>query len=75
MNPKNDKILNAEQLAKFFGVSDQTIWRWCKSGKIPAFKISSQWKVRRSDLNKIINQKVTGKPGKVAKRPAGPTLF
>ncbi|MBX4204990.1 MAG: helix-turn-helix domain-containing protein [Candidatus Doudnabacteria bacterium] len=67
---KDDKILNVEELAKFFGVSTQTIWRWCKTGKIPAFKIGSQWKIRQSDLNKIINQKVS-KQGK----PANPALF
>ncbi|MBI4049555.1 MAG: helix-turn-helix domain-containing protein [Candidatus Doudnabacteria bacterium] len=56
---KDDRILGVEQLAKFFGVTDQTIWRWCKAGKIPAFKIGAQWKIRQSDLNKIINQKLT----------------
>ena len=61
MQGKDDKIMNVEQLAKFFGVSDQTIWRWCKSGKIPAFKIGAQWKIRQSDINKIINQKITSK--------------
>lgn len=58
---KDDKIMNVEQLAKFFRVSNQTIWRWCKAGKIPAFKIGAQWKIRQSDINKIINQKVTKK--------------
>jgi excisionase family DNA binding protein len=71
MSVKGDKILGVEELAKFFGVSDQTIWRWCKSGKLPAFKIGSQWKIRQSDLNRAINQKVTKtKPGK-----NHPTLF
>lgn len=56
---KDDKIMGVEQLAKFFGVTNQTIWRWCKAGKIPAFKIGAQWKIRQSDLNKIINQKLT----------------
>jgi excisionase family DNA binding protein len=77
MNPKevkmlgkDDKILGVEQLAKFFGVSDQTIWRWCKSGKLPAFKIGSQWKIRQSDLNRIINQKLSRKP-----KQNNPTLF
>lgn len=60
---KEDKILNVEQLAEFFGVSDQTIWRWCKSGKLPAFKIGSQWKIRQSDLNRIINQKLNKNNG------------
>lgn len=61
MNNKDDKILSVEQLSKFFGVTDQTIWRWCKAGKIPAFKIGAQWKIRQSDLNKIINQKIDRK--------------
>ena len=58
MLAKDDKIMGVEQLAKFFGVSDQTIWRWCKAGRLPAFKIGAQWKIRQSDLNQIINQKV-----------------
>ena len=61
MNGRDDKILGVEELAGFFGVTNQTIWRWCKAGKIPAFKIGSQWKIRQSDLNKIINQKLTRK--------------
>jgi excisionase family DNA binding protein len=63
MANRDDRILGVEELMAFFGVSDQTIWRWCKSGKIPAFKIGSQWKVRQSDLNKIINRKVNNKKG------------
>ena len=58
---REERIMNVEELAKFFGVSSQTIWRWCKSGKLPAFKIGAQWKIRQSDINKIINQKVTHK--------------
>jgi len=73
MNGKDDKILNVEELAKFFGVSAQTIWRWCKTGKIPAFKIGSQWKIRQSDLNKIINQKLTKNSG--SKKNQNPKLF
>lgn len=62
MTNKTDKILGVEELIQFFGVSDQTIWRWCKAGKLPAFKIGSQWRVRQSDLNRAINQKVNAKP-------------
>lgn len=59
MQGKDDKIMNVEELAAFFGVSNQTIWRWCKAGKLPAFKIGSQWKIRQSDINKVISQKIT----------------
>ena len=60
-----DKIMKVEELAKFFGVSNQTIWRWCKAGKLPAFKIGSQWKIRQSDINKVINHKITATKPKI----------
>lgn len=58
MAGENDKIYGAEELAKFFGVTVKTIWEWCKKGKLPAFKIGKEWKVRVADLNKTISQKV-----------------
>lgn len=53
-----DKIYNSRDLAKFFGVGEETIWDWCKNGKLPAFKIGKRWRVRVSDLQKIIDGKV-----------------
>jgi len=64
-----DKIYDTEDLAKFFGVSKKTIWAWCKRGKLPAFKIGKDWKVRVSDLNRVIAGKVN------AKHEEGKTLF
>lgn len=52
------QIYDVQKLAKFFGVSKKTIWAWCKSGKLPAFKIGKEWKVRKEDLQKLINRKV-----------------
>lgn len=53
-----DKIYGVGELAKFFGVTKKTIWEWCKKGRLPAFKIGKEWKVRVSDLNKTIVQKI-----------------
>ena len=58
MANNGDKILNVEHIAKFFGVSRKTVWEWCKHGKLPAFKIGKEWKIRQSDLQKIINHKI-----------------
>ena len=54
-----DKIYGAKELAKFFGVTEKTIWEWCRDGKLPAFKIGKEWRVRLSDLNKTIKLKTT----------------
>lgn len=66
---ERDKIYGVDDLAGFFGVTKKTIWEWCKRGKLPAFKIGKEWKVRVSDLNRIINQKIH------AKKEEGKTLF
>ncbi len=68
-----EAIYNAGRLAKFFGVTKQTIRDWCKRGKLPGFKIGKEWKVRVVDLQKMIDRKI-----KVPKESAGavtPKLF
>lgn len=59
-----DKVLDVTEIGKFFGVSKKTVWEWCREGKLPAFKIGHEWKVRQSDLQRLIDQKVTRKSRK-----------
>ncbi len=64
-----EKIYTTTELAKFFSVSEKTIWDWCKKGRLPGFKIGKEWKVRVSDLNRLITGKIN------SKTEAGKTLF
>lgn len=59
--PRKEKIYGAEELARFFAVSEKTIWEWCKKGRLPGFKIGKEWRVRAVDLQKMINQKISAK--------------
>lgn len=58
MTRDTDKIYTVAELSKFFGVAHKTIYEWCKSGKLPGFKIGKEWMVRASDLHKIIQTKI-----------------
>jgi len=58
MAKKDDMLYSAERIAKFFGVAKKTAWHWCKAGKLPAFKIGKEWKVRVSDLQRMIDRKI-----------------
>ena len=58
MARKGYMLYNAERIARFFGVAKKTAWRWCKSGELPAFKIGKEWKIRVSDLRKMIDRKI-----------------
>lgn len=50
-----DEILTAEEVAKLLKTSKQTIWTWCKKGRIPAYKMpgSRKWLVNSKDLEKL----------------------
>lgn len=78
----NNILYNAEKIAKFFGVAKKTAWQWCKTGKLPAFKIGKEWKIRVSDLQKMIDRKVRARSPRNGSRPsprgesdAAPRLF
>jgi excisionase family DNA binding protein len=58
MAQRKETIYDAGKLAKFFGVTKKTVWQWCQKGKLPAFKIGKEWKVRVADLQKMIDRKV-----------------
>ena len=52
-NPANQKeYLSVAEMASEFGIHEMTFYRMIRDKKIPAFKIGSQWRVRRTDLNK-----------------------
>jgi excisionase family DNA binding protein len=45
------KTLSITEVAKHFYVDYQTVWRWVKYGKLPAFKTpGGQWRVREEDV-------------------------
>lgn len=70
MARNRDTLYSAERIAKFFGVAKKTAWQWCKAGKLPAFKIGKEWKVRVSDLQKMIDHKIRAR-----ERDDSPRLF
>ncbi|MBU0507031.1 MAG: helix-turn-helix domain-containing protein [bacterium] len=47
-----NEYLSVADMAAEFGIHEMTFYRMIRDKKIPAFKIGSQWRVRRSDLNK-----------------------
>ena len=52
-NLANQKeYLSVADMASEFGIHEMTFYRMIRDKKIPAFKIGSQWRVRRTDLNR-----------------------
>ena len=60
-NPANQRdYLSVAEMAQEFGIHEMTFYRMIRDKKLPAFKIGSQWRIRRSDLeNWLSNQAST----------------
>jgi len=48
-----DKLLTLKETAKILRVSERTIMRYLKSGKLKASKVG-RWRIKESDLEKFL---------------------
>jgi len=48
-------LYTLREIAKILKVSEKSVYRYIKSGKLKANKIG-QWRIKESDLNKFISQ-------------------
>lgn len=55
-NQSQKEYLSVSDMAGEFGIHEMTFYRMIRDKKIPAFKIGSQWRVRRADLNKWLDE-------------------
>lgn len=53
---KLPEVLTVKQLAEFLQVSDQTITRAIKAGKLKAFKIGKDWRIEKDEVIKWLNK-------------------
>ena len=45
-----DNILTIEEVAKYLRVSDRTVYDWAQKGEIPAGKIGTVWRFKKSEV-------------------------
>jgi excisionase family DNA binding protein len=54
---QGDDLLTIGEAAEYLKLSKRTTWRWCRSGRLPAFKMGHQWRISKADLQELINAK------------------
>jgi excisionase family DNA binding protein len=52
-------FLTPKEVSDFLRVSTQTVLRWIKEGKLPAYKVGRVWRISKVDLDKWLNQQRT----------------
>jgi capsular exopolysaccharide synthesis family protein len=56
-------IFNQAEMADYLGVSRATVRRWCKSGRLPAFKSWLRWRIKEEDLQTVVGRMVCSEEG------------
>ena len=53
---KQKDLLSAEEVARYFGVGQITVYRWCKEGRLQCIKLGKHWRIRREALEDFLSQ-------------------
>lgn len=51
-----DKLLTVKETAKFFSVSDVTVWQWTKKGLLTAYKIANRKYYKQSEVENALTE-------------------
>ncbi len=49
-------ILDAEEVAKFLRLNEQTVKRLANRGELPGFKVGGRWRFKRQDIENYIEE-------------------
>ena len=55
----DDDIITIEEVAKYLRVSDRTVYDWAQKGEIPAGKIGTVWRFKKSDIINWVNERLS----------------
>ena len=51
-----DEILTLPEIAQLLKVAEKTVYTMAQRGEIPAFKVRGQWRFKRVDIDRWIEQ-------------------
>jgi PTS system nitrogen regulatory IIA component len=55
----DEPLMSVKELAEYLQVDMSTIYIWSQRGQIPAMKIGSMWRYRRSEIEDWLNERRT----------------
>lgn len=61
MTDTEGEILTLDEVAVYLKAGKRTVYRLAASGEIPAFKLGSTWRFRRSELDQWIAASISSK--------------
>ena len=63
--PQRSQVMTTQEISKYLGVHEMTVYRWLKKGVLPGFKIGGRWRSKKDVLDQYLlnrmNIKTIGK--------------
>ena len=54
-----DVIMTLEEVAKYLRVSERTVYDWAQKGELPAGKIGTVWRFKKTDIEQWVNNRLS----------------
>ena len=64
----NEATLTIKKLSKYLNVTERTIYNLLERGELPGFKVGANWRFRREDIDKWIEQNMKKKAKRKSKK-------
>lgn len=48
------ELLTVDEVAEFLRIAPNTVYRWCRDGKLAGIKIGKEWRIARGDLDNFL---------------------
>ena len=55
----NLQVLTVQDVAKMVRVSERTVWRELKAGRLRGTRFGGQWRILKTDLHAYLDQRAT----------------
>ena len=53
------QLLTVAEVAKYLRIAPNTVYRWCRAGKLRAIKIGKEWRIEQKDLDQFLGRRTT----------------
>lgn len=58
--PTPDEVLTIREVAALLKLAEKTVYAMANAGELPAFKIRGQWRIRRTELERWMDEQPRG---------------
>lgn len=59
----SDEVLIIKEVAALLKLAEKTVYAMANAGELPAFKIRGQWRIKRAELDRWIDEQPRGEEG------------